>query len=57
MILPASGPCPRRGPEVSFWSITLLAKSFCGTCPRSRFLDNFKVAKNEATEAEYAKLQ
>ena len=30
----------RRGPEFRFWSITLLAKSFCGTCPRSRFMAN-----------------
>jgi len=22
-------------PEVFFWSITLLARYFCGTCPRS----------------------
>jgi hypothetical protein len=31
----------RRGPEVGFRSITLLARSFCGTCPASRFLANF----------------
>jgi len=34
----ASGSCP----EVRFWSITLLARSLCGTCPRSRFLGSFK---------------
>src|SRR5215469_10996705 len=28
-------------PEVSFWSITLSARSLCGTCPRSRFLGSF----------------
>src|SRR5215471_9019736 len=33
----ASGSCP----EVRFWSITLLARSLCGTCPRSRFLGSF----------------
>ncbi len=32
----------RRGPEVAFRSITL-ARSFCGTCPTSRFLDNFAI--------------
>src|SRR5215469_13324576 len=33
----ASGSCP----EVRFWSITLLARSLCSTCPRSRFLGSF----------------
>ena len=28
-----------NSPEVGFWSITL-ARSFCGTCPRSRFRAN-----------------
>jgi len=28
-------------PEVSLWDITLSAKSYCGTCPRSRFLGSF----------------
>jgi hypothetical protein len=32
--------CPDSCPEVSFWPITLLARSFCGTCPTSRFLAN-----------------
>ncbi len=27
--------------EVGFWSITLLARSPCGTCPRSRFRGSF----------------
>ena len=36
----ASGSCP----EVGLWDITLLAKSYCGTCPRSRFLANFGFA-------------
>jgi hypothetical protein len=26
--------------RASFWSITLLVRSSCGTCPRCRFLDN-----------------
>ena len=38
-------PCLLQGqfpgsPEVGFWSITLLARSFCGTCPTSQFLDS-----------------
>ena len=33
----ASGSCP----EVGLWDITLLAKSYCCTCPRSRFLGSF----------------
>jgi len=36
----ASGSCP----EVSLWDITLLAKSYRGTYPRSRFLANFVLA-------------
>jgi len=36
-VVVASGSCP----EVSFWSIALLARSLCGTCPRSRFLGSF----------------
>jgi len=31
---------PRRGPEVWFWSITLLVRSGSGKCPRSRFRAN-----------------
>src|ERR1039457_6781878 len=27
-------------PEVCFWSITVLVRSRCGTCPRSRFRAN-----------------
>jgi len=27
--------------EVGLWDITLLAKSYCGTYPRSRFLGSF----------------
>ena len=42
-IMPPHGSAT-RGPEVSFWSITLLARSFCGTCPRSRFRANFVLA-------------
>ena len=30
----------RRGPEVAFWPITLFARSFCSTCPRSRLRPN-----------------
>ena len=33
----ASGSCP----EVGLWDITLLAKPYCSTCPRSRFLGSF----------------
>jgi len=33
----ASGSCP----EVRLWDITLLAKSYCSTCLRSRFLGSF----------------
>ena len=34
-----TGSC--SGPEVWLWDITLLAKSYWGTCPRSRFLGSF----------------
>jgi hypothetical protein len=42
----ASGSCP----EVSFWSITLLARSLCGTCPRCWFMVSLRMADHSDIE-------
>jgi len=35
--------------EVGFWSITLLARSCCGTCPRRWFRANFALAGHRSS--------